>query len=39
MQENRSFDTYMGHLYKYEGKTATEINSAPTTRRRPTWWG
>jgi phospholipase C len=29
MQENRSFDTYMGHLYKYEGKTATEIDSAP----------
>jgi phospholipase C len=34
MQENRSFDTYMGHLYKYEvdvlgRKTATAINSAP----------
>jgi phospholipase C len=39
MQENRSFDTYMGHLYKYEGVTATDIDSAPDTTTNPNSMG
>jgi phospholipase C len=35
MQENRSFDTYLGHLYKYEGKTIADINSAPDDTTNP----
>ncbi len=35
MQENRSFDTYAGHLYKYAHKTPAEINSAPDTTTNP----
>lgn len=35
MQENRSFDTYLGHLYKYEGKTIKDINSAPDNTTNP----
>jgi phospholipase C len=39
MQENHSFDTYMGHLYKYEGLTATDIDSAPDDSTNPNAMG
>jgi phospholipase C len=35
MQENHSFDTYMGHLYKYEGVPITDIESAPDDSTNP----
>jgi phospholipase C len=35
MQENRSFDSYFSHLYKYAGKTAADISSAPDDTTNP----
>jgi phospholipase C len=35
MQENHSFDTYMGHLYKYEKLTTADIDSAPDDATNP----
>jgi phospholipase C len=35
MQENHSFDTYMGHLYQYENLTTADIDSAPDDSTNP----